>query len=69
MRRGFVVGVRVEDDAVTAQLGNRRHPAIVHRSPAVRQGLPRLTDATDWLADGPEPSYVRSDTHPRNVSP
>jgi hypothetical protein len=39
VRRDLAVGVRVEDDAVTAQLGNCRHQAIVRRSHAVRTGF------------------------------
>lgn len=39
MRRGLVVGVRVENDVITAQFGNFRHLAIVRRSPAVRTGF------------------------------
>jgi hypothetical protein len=39
VRHDLAVVVRVEDDAVIAQLRNSRHHVIVQRSPAVRTGF------------------------------
>jgi hypothetical protein len=57
MRRGLAAGVRVEDDAVTAQLGNCSHEVMVQRPPAVRTWFSRHRHVREghgirWGRDG-----------------